>query len=368
MPTQAISSLAQLGVRIAEAREATGLTQGALGEAVGLERTMIAKIESGTRKVSATELMAIAQRLDRPLDWFVVESPPAVVSRRRSGLATYDAIDGALERLARDAELLFERSLLRTEPRPTFSTPVNIDQAIVLAASVRTLLGRPAGPLEDLQSLSETLGLLAFSISLGRQSGDAAYVEMGPAGIALINGSVDDGRRRFSLAHELGHHVTGDAFEGADSGTETERLLDAFAAHFLMPGPSITLMWPDLQRERGTRLAALAVAVRYRVSWSAAISQLRNLELISHSLRNDLAAQEPTRGDHVELGEDWAPELVAPSVPRSYGRQVVEAYREGWLTESKTLELLHGTLGKGELPTHRPDTDAELLEMFRPRE
>jgi Zn-dependent peptidase ImmA (M78 family)/DNA-binding XRE family transcriptional regulator len=367
MAPQGISSLAQLGARIADAREAVGLTQGTLGEAVGLERTMIAKIESGTRKVSATELMAIAQRLDRPLDWFVVESPPAVVSRRRSALATYDAIDGALERLARDVELLFERNFLRTEPRPTFSTPVDIDQAIALAASVRALLGRPAGPLEDLQSASETLGLLAFSISLGRQGGNAAYVEVGPAGIALINGSVDDGRRRFSLAHELGHHVTGDAYEGTDSGAETERLLDAFAAHFLMPGPPIASMWPDLQRERGTRLAALAVAVRYRVSWSAAISQLRNLELISHSLRDDLAAQEPTRGDHVELGEDWAPELVAPSVPRSYGRQVVEAYREGRLTESKALELLHGTLGKGELPPHRPDAEAELLEMFRPR-
>ena len=367
MAEQEISSLAQLGARVAEAREAVGLTQGALGEAIGLERTMIAKIESGTRKVSATELVSIAQRLDRPLDWFVVESPQAIVSRRRSAEATYDAIDGALERLARDVELLFERDLLRTERRPTFRPPVDIDQAVALAASVRALLDRPAGPLEDIQSASEALGLLAFSIALGRQGGDAAYVEVGPAGVAIINGSIDDGRRRFSLAHELGHHVTGDAYEGTDSGTEVERLIDAFAAHFLMPGPSLASIWSDLQRERGTHLAALAVAVRYRVSWSAAISQLRNLGLISHSMRDELAAQEPTRGDHVELGEDWAPELVAPSVPRGYGRQVVEAYRVGRLTESKALELLHGTLGEGELPPPRPETEEELLEMLRPR-
>ena len=53
MPPQEITSLAQLGARVAEARDAAGLSQTALADAVGLERSMVAKIEGGTRKVSA---------------------------------------------------------------------------------------------------------------------------------------------------------------------------------------------------------------------------------------------------------------------------------------------------------------------------
>ena len=245
--------------------------------------------------------------------------------------------------------------------------PTTIDEAIGLAASARSLLDQPAGPLLDLQGACESIGLLAFSIELGHHSGDAGYVEVESAGLAVINGSADDGRRRFSLAHELGHHVIGDAYEASSPASETERLLDAFAAHLLMPGPSVTTIWPDLKRERGTRLAALAIAVRYRVSWTAAISQLRNLGLITHAEREGLAASEPTRWEHIELGEDWVPELVAPSVPRAYGRQVVEAYRIGDLAETKALELLQGTLLEGELPPQDGESEAELLEMLRPR-
>ena len=66
MASQEISSLAQLGARVAGARGAVGLTQGALGDSVGHERTMIAKIESGTWKVSATELVRSSRGLIDP--------------------------------------------------------------------------------------------------------------------------------------------------------------------------------------------------------------------------------------------------------------------------------------------------------------
>ena len=71
MPVSPISSQFELGARIAEAREAAGKTQAELAESVGLERSMLAKIESGTRKLSATELVELAEQLGRPLDWFV---------------------------------------------------------------------------------------------------------------------------------------------------------------------------------------------------------------------------------------------------------------------------------------------------------
>lgn len=48
------------GERIREKREAQGLTQVQLSEKVCVDRSMIAKIELGTRQVSAPLLKAIA--------------------------------------------------------------------------------------------------------------------------------------------------------------------------------------------------------------------------------------------------------------------------------------------------------------------
>jgi transcriptional regulator with XRE-family HTH domain len=96
------------GRRIADARESEGRTQAELADAIGLDRTAVAKIEAGTRKVSAIELVAIAASLNRPIDWFVFESPHSVVSRRRDpAVGGYSrALDRVLESVARDLALL----------------------------------------------------------------------------------------------------------------------------------------------------------------------------------------------------------------------------------------------------------------------
>ena len=110
----AIETQADLGRRIAEAREGAGRTQAELAALMGIDRTAIVRIEAGTRKVSATELVAIASALKRPIDWFVVESPPAVVSRRRDpAVGGFSRrLDLALEDAARDVAFLVERGIL----------------------------------------------------------------------------------------------------------------------------------------------------------------------------------------------------------------------------------------------------------------
>jgi transcriptional regulator with XRE-family HTH domain len=251
------TSPADLGRRIAQARQEAELTQAELGRAVGLDRTAIAKLETGVRKVSATELLAIASALDRPIDWFVFESPPSVVSRRSDALTGGRSrlLDRWIDRLARDTAFLVEQGILAdAEERPSLALPSDVEGAEILAAEARNLMMAADGPLCDLQRASERVGLLAFSLDLG----DAAYVEVGNIGVALVNGCIDPGRRRFSLAHELGHHLFGDAYapEITISGSDDmERLINAFAIHLLLPrGPSLkcgrhwqgkTLGWPQ---------------------------------------------------------------------------------------------------------------------------
>ncbi len=65
MSREAVVAQAGLGRRIADARIEVGVTQADLAAMIGLERTALVRIESGERKVSATELAAIAGALDR---------------------------------------------------------------------------------------------------------------------------------------------------------------------------------------------------------------------------------------------------------------------------------------------------------------
>lgn len=178
--------------------------------------------------------------MDRPVDWFFTESPIAVVSRRRDpavgGFSR--TLDRALELAARDVAFLEGRHLLSSAERPPArKAPESFEDAEDLARDVRAEAGQPDGPLLDLQSVAESLGLLGFSLALGPDAGDAAYVEVGNLGVAVINGTADPGRRRFSLAHELGHHLTGDAYEPSPrlGASDTERMFNAFAAYLLMP-------------------------------------------------------------------------------------------------------------------------------------
>lgn len=356
MGREAVVTQADLGRRIADARTEAGMTQADLAARIGLERTALVRIESGERKVSATELAAIAGTVDRPADWFFTESPAAVASPRRDpavgGFSR--ALDRALENAARDVAFLVSRGLVLIAAHVVRTAPESFEDAENLARSVRAEVGQPDGPLLDLQAVAENLGLLGFSLALGPDAGDAAYVEVGSAGVAVINGSADPGRRRFSLAHELGHHLTGDAYEPSPrlGATDTERVFNAFAAHLLMPRSSVLGIWDEFAA-LSPRLAAIAVAVRFSVSWTAACNQLKNLDLIDSRERERLLGDDLRRGELLEFGERFAVELDPPGIPPGYARAVVSAYRKGQLTAARTVELLHGSVGEADLP--KPD-------------
>jgi Zn-dependent peptidase ImmA (M78 family)/DNA-binding XRE family transcriptional regulator len=341
-----------IGQRISIGREDLDLTQAQLAGMVGLDRTAVAKIEAGKRKVSATELVNFAAALDRPIDWFVSESPPSVVSRRADPLASGQSrlLDRRVERLARDVEFLERDGVLPALEFDHLHMPETLADAEEAASKTRSLMTVPPGPLMDLQRHCEMVGLLAFSLDLGDEGRDGAYVTVETWGVALINGFTDPGRRRFSLAHELGHHLFEDAYAPEvtiSAGSETERLINAFAVHLLMPRGAVTEVWHTFE---DPRLAAVAVGVRFRVSWTAVCSQLRNLGLIDDAYRTALAADGPTSADFIELGERWVSELDPPSVPPDYGRRVLAAYRAGRLTSARTTELLWGTVPEEELP------------------
>jgi Zn-dependent peptidase ImmA (M78 family)/DNA-binding XRE family transcriptional regulator len=349
----------ELGRRIAEARSDCGMTQADLAASVGLERTALVRVEAGERKVSAAELVALAEVVDRPIDWFFTDSPAAVMSRRRdpavSGFSR--RLDLALERAARDVAFLLKRGILAPAERVVHKIPGTYEEAEGLAHWARREAGWPDGPLHDLQTFAERLGLLGFSLALGADAGDAASVEVDSLGVAVVNGTTGPGRRRYSLAHELGHHLVGDAYEPAArlTGTESESMLNAFAAYLLMPRPAVTGVWNEFS---GTskRRATIAVAARFSVSWTAACNHLRSLNLIDSRTRDALVEDKLVKGELFEFGERYVVELDPPSIPQQYASSVIAAYRRTRLTSARAVELLHDTLAETDLP--EPDRTA----------
>jgi len=360
-----------IGRRISQARQAMAMTQAELGHAIGLDRTAVGKLESGTRKVSATELVALASALDRPIDWFVVESPPSVVSRRADTIVggRSPLLDRKIERLARDVLFLIEQGILAdASERPALEPPTDVSSAEALAIEARQIMNVPDGPLCDLQRACENVGLMAFSLNLGEQGGDAACVEVENMGAALINGVIDPGRRRFSLAHELGHHLFGDAYApevSISAMDDIERLINAFAIHLLLPRNAVSTLW-DTAADQDRRLAAVAVSVKFRASWSATCSQLRTLGLIDADERERFNSTPPTAVDFIALGERWVPEMEAPSVPPEYGKRVLAAYQAGKLAAARTVELLWDTVTIEDLPEQRAIPLEALRREFDP--
>ena len=355
----------ELGARVAEARALAALTQEELASRTRMERTVISKIENGARRLGATELVAIADALERPVDWFFKTSPPAVISRRAdpSVGGRSRILDTKVERIARDIEFLRDQDELPSLELFLRDPPGSLGEAEQAALDLRKHLQCPQGPLIALQGQVERVGLYGFSIDLGRSGPDAAYVAVEDVGVAVINGALEPGRRRFNLAHELGHHVFQDAYApeiGLSPQDENEKLINAFAIHLLLPSSDVHLIMKEFDPDY--RLGAVAAAVRYRLSWTAVCAQLRNVGVIDAGIREELANRPPSSVDFLELGEHWVPELDAPSVPPQYGRRVLAAYRRGKLTSSRVQELLWGTLRDSELPTR----DEVPVEAFRP--
>jgi Zn-dependent peptidase ImmA (M78 family)/DNA-binding XRE family transcriptional regulator len=359
-----IKSKREFGGRIADARSAAGFTQGDLASKMGVDRTAITKIESGDRRVDSFELARIAEILRRPISWFLMSPVPNVISRRRERGGMEKAADVELELLAADVEQLVEMNLL--EPASLGDPEVRVDSfeaAEDAALLVRERLGLPAEPIVDLVGQVERLGLYAFVLPL-EANVEGAYVALADCGVALIQGGDPTGKRRFTLAHELGHHVLQDEYSTewvTGSKDDRERLISAFAIHFLLPRTGVTGRWQALDGDAGAKNAAIHIAAEFGASWSALCSHLVHLDLISEEQRQDLVSSPPAGVDFYERGlfiQDVPP---SRTLPPGFITAVARGYLRRLLGRHRALELLRGVVGDDDLP---PQHDVPLDAMI----
>lgn len=247
-----------IGGRIKAARARRGLSQAELGDAVGLDKTAISKIEHDVRSVSSTELADISDALGVSMRDLVRSRRPSPVLQFVHRLGT--AGDGEAAVRARRALIdIIELEVLLDElgvPQPTLTDLPDLARPTAdatasgrqLARDLRAHLGLGLHPIDDIEGLLEDLGVRVIGRPLG--DGDEALAGVcttHPAfRAALINTDQWGTRQRFTAAHELGHLLFGDAEAAGwhddhdadmrSGSTSTQEIrANAFAAELLLP-------------------------------------------------------------------------------------------------------------------------------------
>lgn len=89
--------LPKIGKRIREARQAKGLTQSELAEAIGISDKSVSALEVGRVEPSITQMQAIAQALEKPIGSFTGEKASMVEAKFETLMQEFEDIKKAFD-------------------------------------------------------------------------------------------------------------------------------------------------------------------------------------------------------------------------------------------------------------------------------
>ncbi len=272
----------EIGGRLRIAREAAGISQQVLGEALGYAPTMISAFENGRRRMKVDDLARACIVLGKEPDFFLrtesMRSAPVGLAMRAEVAALpqedlRNALDNFLDAVDQDGLPIGNLPDL-SHLRPDAAARAVLDRARVSGPAVQTqeICAALEVPLYHRSDFPDALSALVMAVE------DGSFV-------IAVNATHAISRRRFSEAHELGHAVlrheagyyleykTHDAGEPPGYRYPDEREANAFAASLLMDE-----RWIRDDFASGIR-SVTDLAERYEVSEVAMGFRLVNLGL-----------------------------------------------------------------------------------------
>lgn len=276
----AIAEGTTTGRMIQLVRVARGKTQKELSERTSISQAVLSKVESGVGVLDDERLNVVAEELGVPTLRLTTSEPTGGVlsacafHRKRNSLPVADAnrirANLDLRRMQVEA-LLTLQEVDVTVPRKVVSDD-DWDSPETIAGEVREAMGLGTGPVDNLVAAVEGTGAVVIVTDLGAARIDA--IGSWPPGhrpLFMLNSRTPADRRRFTLAHELGHAVM---HELPTSDQESEA--DRFASELLMPSNSIR---SELNKLDLPKLVALKP--RWGASMAALIRKARDVNAIT---------------------------------------------------------------------------------------
>lgn len=269
--------------RIKLARESRGLTQTALARYLSFNQATLSKIEKGVYHVNEETIEELASVLDYRIDFFYKnhEVYPLKHFYFRKNLGTSVTNAKKIESLLN----IFSSNLI--DLLDSVDVQVNLPfidlQKAQLtpekfAIQTRQFFNLPVGPIKNLVNVLENHGVLVHFYDFNKDLKISGVSFIAPEGIPLIliNNSISNSRKRFTIAHELGHilmHYKG-VVVGEDRDLEKEA--NRFASEFLVPTNDISRELHNLSDEK-----LFALKSYWKVSIQSLIYKANSLEIIS---------------------------------------------------------------------------------------
>ena len=207
------------GSSIRIARESRGLSQSDLSKLIGVTQATLSRFEKGGIEVTPDAVAKIAQALNYPTSLFERDirrgGESSLFFRKRASMTVKNlsVLESKISILSKSIDEMME-SIDIPELRIPAVEPSGDNTPQEIAYKIRTYL--------DLDGMDKFDGLTMFTTN--------------QAPVIWINRNTPNDRKRFNLAHELGHlvmHLRSEDLEKSEDQKEIEA--NQFAGEFLMP-------------------------------------------------------------------------------------------------------------------------------------
>lgn len=335
-----------IGSQLRQARLAAGLTQDEVVERLAkigcvITKQGLSKYELGKSTPKAAFVLKAAQALGvkssyllhEPtieIEWLAFRKQATLTERRQ------DQIKAHVQTIAEAHVEL--RGMLTPDEQvhfPTRRVVTSLEDAEAAADELRRLWNLGIDPIESVVQVAEDRGAIVVEqaetgVTFDGLSGYATWF----IPIAVINSTVPRDRKRFDLAHELGHLVMNtDGLPDA----EAERRAHRFAGAFLVPAETA-------RRELGAKRRQLSLdelsllKLKHGLSMQAWIYRALDLDIITKPLYSRLFAKLTAMGAR----KQEPVQLDGTEEPVRLKQMTLRAFSERLITEGKALELCPG--------------------------
>lgn len=285
-------------------RRYKSISQETLSETLGIAQGTLSKIEKGLIQPNEDQVESFCRLLGVTKDFFFqpVEefAPLAPLHRSKSALQVKvkDRIEAAGNlwrmHLIKLIDAFDYESGLTTIPLENIS-PEEVAQL------TRRNLKLPNGPIKNLVSILEDIGIFIIKIDFGTPHIDGfTIVGDGHLPIVFLNSTSPNDRTRFTLAHELGHLIMHENIRSLDTVDDEA---NAFASAFLMPREEVI---DDLKYLTLPKL--LSLKLKWKVSMGALLTRAKTINAITENQSRYLWMQMSSKGYRTQEPSPLAPE------------------------------------------------------------
>lgn len=257
------------------AREYRGYSQTELSSSIeGLSQPNLSKFEKGLQTLSQDLLTKVISFLDFPLEFFtknISNEPETTHYRKRASITKTDklSIEYSYKLIGYIIDQMADSLLW-----PDFTLkPLDIEDGYTpeyVASFTRKLLGLNQNePVKEICNLLETHGIIIVELDAIEKFDGVSIVTDSGYPVIVINKNFSNDRKRFTIAHELGHLLLHAIGNPAIPKHRTEKIKEdeanIFASEFLMPKKGIQSSLYNL------KLSHLAELKRYWLTSMASI-------------------------------------------------------------------------------------------------